>query len=147
MCSGRTKLLISHSHCSKPWARKTQGCLCVSVRVCVCVCASIQVFKLQFWLQQGLSLNQKSYKEVCNLAWLLCSAVVGAITHTYTQSGGGNVIKESDACEAQQPQAQNWFMEWERKRSRREEKNKTKRKQVRFRVLEAQRRRYTEGRR
>lgn len=114
MCSRRTKLLISHPHCSKTcvWDVGLFVCLCL----CACVC--VWVFKLPFWLQQGLSLNQNPTKKFEIWLGFLCSAVVGAITHTYTQSCGGNAIKERDACEAQQPQAQNWFTEWERKRSK-----------------------------
>lgn len=46
MCSWRTKLLISHSHCSKPPAHR-------DVKLFVCISASISVFKFPSWLQLG----------------------------------------------------------------------------------------------
>lgn len=103
MCSRKTKLLICHLHCSKP---------CVHTDIGLCVCKSESLS-----LSSGYNRTEfepESYKEVWNLAWLLCSAAVGAITQAYTQWCGGNVIKEWDACKAKQPQAQNWSTEWER---------------------------------
>lgn len=46
MCSGRTKLLISHPRCSKPSAQKR----CRAVCACACL---FRAFQLPFWLQTG----------------------------------------------------------------------------------------------
>lgn len=114
-------------------SEEMQGCLCVSVRARIFF--FFRVFELPlFWLQTGsvgTGILQRSLKSGTGL---LRSAAVDANTHLNTCSG--NTIKGSDVCEARQPQAQNWFTELEKSRSRGIEE-RGKRKQVRFRAFEA----------
>lgn len=132
MCSGRTKLLISHPRCSKPSTRRR----CRNVCVDPCAQFFFKSLSCLFLAADKLSWNRNPTEKFEIWHRLLSSAAVDAYTHLNTCSG--NAIKGSNVCEARQPLAQNWFTELEKSRSR-DVEERGKRKQVRFRAFEAQR--------